>query len=184
VPSPYGAPAAAETLSTIAAPLLGGFSVALAGVVMQADEAFRFPGVALLLLSIATVLLLLCVQCGFWARHHFATPDQMIAWWRDYEASPQRQRMVVLEQRRSYDLYKRWAGRARRAYRYGILAFMAGIMVTLVPEGTGWQPRIRWAAVAVMGAAVVAEVLWMASASPRLRRRLPQSLANWFVPQP
>jgi hypothetical protein len=66
VPSPYGAPAAVDSLSTIAAPLLGGFSITLVGVVVQASEKFRFSSIALLLLTVAAVLLLLCVQCGFW----------------------------------------------------------------------------------------------------------------------
>ena len=183
VPSPYGAPAAVETLSTVAAPLLGGFSITLAGVVLQASDRFRYPGVALLLLAMAGALLLLCVQCGFWARHHYTTPEEASAWWPDYANSAARQQMVFLEQARSYVIFRRWSGRARRSYRYGIVTLLLGFMVTLMPRGAGFQETAQWAAVWVVGLAVAGELLWMASASPRLRRWLPRKVADWFAPQ-
>jgi hypothetical protein len=183
VPSPYGAPAAVDSLSTIAAPLLGGFSITLVGVVVQASEKFRFSSIALLLLTVAAVLLLLCVQCGFWARHYYTRPDEATAWWPDYEGSAERQQMLFIEQRRSYLLFKRWSARARRAYSSGIVALFLGIMVTLVPDGVGWQSRVRWAAVVVMGLAAVGELLWLASMSRRMRNWLPRRVVDWFVPR-
>lgn len=183
VPSPYGAPAAVDSLSTIAAPLLGGFSITLAGVVIQASERFRFSSIALLLLTVAVVLLLLCVQCGFWARHYYTKPEEAIAWWPDYEANAERQQMLFTEQRRSYVLFKRWAARARRTYSFGIVALFLGIMMTLIPEGAGWQSRVRWGAVVVMGLAAAGELLWLASTSPRIRNWVPHRVVDWFVPR-
>lgn len=38
-------------MGTIAAPLLGGFSIAMIGVVAQASDRFRWPGISLTLLA-------------------------------------------------------------------------------------------------------------------------------------
>lgn len=168
VPSPYGAPAAIETLSTIAAPLLGGFSITLAGVVMQASERFRFYSIALLLLVIAAVLLLTSVQCGFWARHYYMRPEEAITWWPDYESNLQRQKMLLSEQHKSYALFTRWSRRARHTYSFGIVVFLLGIMVTLIPVGTGWQSQVQWGAVFVAALAAVGELTWLTSASRRM----------------
>ncbi len=184
VPSPYGAPAAVETLSTIAAPLLAGFSITLAGVIMQASERFRYSSIALLLLTISAILLLLCVQCGFWARHYYTRPEEASAWWPDYEESTERRRMLFEEQHRSYPLFRLWSARARRTYSFGIVVLLLGIMVSLMPTGAGWQTQVRWGAVIVVGLAALGELLWLASASQRTGKWLPRSVAGWFNPRP
>ena len=170
VPSPCGAPAAVETLSTIAAPLLAGFSITLAGVIIQASERFRFPGIALLLLVIAGVLLLSCVQCGFWARHYYMRPGDAIEWWPDYESNLHRRKMLVNEQRQSYARYKRWSKLARHTYSFGIVVFLLGIMVTLIPTGAGWQSKVQWGAVSVAALAAAGELIWLMSASRQMLR--------------
>jgi hypothetical protein len=95
VPSPYGAPAAVESLSTVAAPLLPGFSISVVCVILPGREQMRLFGLALLLLSIAAVLMLFCVQCGFWARHYYATPTEATQWWIDYESNIERRPSVT-----------------------------------------------------------------------------------------
>ena len=62
-------------MSNTAAPLLGGFSIALIGVVAQATDHFRWPGVALLLLACASIAFIICVQTAFWARQYLVRPD-------------------------------------------------------------------------------------------------------------
>jgi hypothetical protein len=126
---------------------------------MQASERFRFSSIALLLLTISTILLLLCVQCGFWARHHYTRPEEATAWWPDYEESAQRRRMLVEEQQRSYALFRRWSAWARRAYSFGVVVLLLGIMAAL------------------------GELLWLASASQRTGKWLPRSVADWFNPR-
>lgn len=160
VPSPYGAPDAVSSLSTVAAPLLAGFCITLEGVIMTAANEFRLAGLALLLLSSATVLLITCVQSGFWARHYFAAPDEIVRWWPDYEASEQRQQMVIAEQRDSYGTYLRWAARARRTYAVGIIALLFGIAAILVPEGRGATAFLRWMSALIVTLSALAEIVW------------------------
>lgn len=160
VPSPYGAPLAVQSLSTVAAPLLAGFSVTLAGVVMQATDKFRWPGLGLLLLAVAAVLLLFCVQCGFWARHELAFPEEVVQWWPDFRSSPDRRSRVAEEQRRRYQSYRQWADSARRAYNCAIVALLAGVAVTLIPVENGWDSVMRWCAAGVFGLAALGEIIW------------------------
>lgn len=150
--------------------------------IMQASERFRFSSITLLLLTISTVLLLLCVQCGFWARHHYMRPEEAAAWWPDYEDNVERRQMVFEEQKRSYVLFRHWSTRARRTYSFGIVVLFLGIMVALIPTGVGWQAQVRWGAVIVVGLAALGEVLWLASASRKIRKWLPHSVVNWFTP--
>src|SRR3954452_12145240 len=84
-PTLYGEPAAVDMISTIAAPVLAGFTVALIGVVAQAPANFRWPGIALLLLLLTAVLFVMCLQCGFWARQYLVSRDEAASWFDDFE---------------------------------------------------------------------------------------------------
>jgi hypothetical protein len=68
VQGPYGYADAIITMSSVAAPLLAGFSITCMTLVVQGYERLRYPGLTLTLLSVASVLLLMTVQYGFWAR--------------------------------------------------------------------------------------------------------------------
>lgn len=74
-----------ELTTSIAAPLLAGFSITLVGVVAQASEHFRFPGTCVMFLALSAVLLLVCVQCGFWARQYLTTPSETKNWYDDID---------------------------------------------------------------------------------------------------
>ena len=65
VPAPSGAPAAVQSLSGVAAPLLAGFSVTMAMLVLQGSERLRYPEATLMLSALAVILMLTCLQCGF-----------------------------------------------------------------------------------------------------------------------
>ena len=87
VPEHYGDPAALDALSSVAAPLLAGGTLALLGVVVQQPSSLRWPGLALLLLVVAAVMLVTAVQCGFWAG---ATPPVPTRWSRGGPRCPTR----------------------------------------------------------------------------------------------
>ena len=54
-----------DSVASVAAPLLAGFS--LASVLLVSDDAvnFRWPGAAIVALAVASVALIGAVQCGF-----------------------------------------------------------------------------------------------------------------------
>jgi hypothetical protein len=80
-PTPFGRAAAADTMSGVASPLLAGFSITLVGVVAQAPDAFRYPGVTLVLLTVTAVLMVACVQLGFRARSVIYSQADIESWW-------------------------------------------------------------------------------------------------------
>ena len=67
-----------DAISTVASPLLAGFS--LASVIIVSDDArnFRWPGAAMLALTIAAIMLFGALQCGFMARLY--RPDVQEGW--------------------------------------------------------------------------------------------------------
>src|SRR5262245_24697907 len=72
--------AGADATTGIAAPLLAGTAVAIAGVVVQQPTALRWPGVAILLLVVAGSLLISAVQLGVLARRYGPSQDEVAAW--------------------------------------------------------------------------------------------------------
>jgi hypothetical protein len=171
VPSPYGGPAAVDSLSTVAAPLLAGFSIAVVGVILPARQEMRFSALALLLLSITAVLMLFCVQSGFWARYYYATPQEATQWWSDYESNIERRNSVQQEQRRHYTLYRRWASRARRSYSAAIVMLLVGIGVATTPQGQIARSPLQWAAALIFWGAAAGEIVWVARTAWKGRRK-------------
>jgi hypothetical protein len=111
------------TMATIAAPMLAGFTIALAGVVAQAADKFRWPGVALLLLTISAVLLVTSVQAGFWSQ-------RPVALWR-----------ITF-----------WRIAAARTYAAGIVVLFLGLSAVLVPPDISNAWRWAAASIALLAA--------------------------------
>jgi hypothetical protein len=65
---------AVDSATGVAAPLLGGFTLTLIGLIVSGPEDFRWPGWTLLLLTLAVLLFVACVQAGFWARRRRPEP--------------------------------------------------------------------------------------------------------------
>jgi hypothetical protein len=187
-PSPYGAPAANESMGAIVAPLLAGFSLALLGLVVQVEQDLRWPDLALLLLAVAIVLLVLVVQFAFRARQYATTPSQVKDWWPDFDNDPERQQRVYEELRVYLACHLWWIGRARGLYNTAICVLLLGLAVVLIPK----HPinPVRAASIAAVLAGFGVELLLLAAswllAPPRaaMRARLPAWVARlaWWLP--
>lgn len=79
-PALYGEAEALNSMGTIAAPLLAGFSLASAvlTVTIKPTDA-RGPDAALLLFMLAAVLFVTSVQAMFWVRQYQANPSEIMA---------------------------------------------------------------------------------------------------------
>src|SRR6266550_3941131 len=120
-PSPYGSPAAIDSMGSVAAPLLAGFSMTLLILVITSPGSFRWPGPVLVAFSVSAVALVSVVQFTFWARSYTVTPDELKSWWPDVET--EERRSVVRGEQLAHEQARRiWSTRARRFYRAGIIA--------------------------------------------------------------
>jgi hypothetical protein len=176
----YGEAEALNSMGTIAAPLLAGFSLAavVLTVTIKPSDA-RWPDAALLLFMLAAVVFVTSVQAMFWARQYQANPSEILAWWPDAERSERLERLRD-EQKWHAAGFRMWANRARAAYGVGLLCLLAALTILAVPpESHGQGSALRWVAVAVGGAAFIAESIWITGSITNTKW-----LARLLQPQP
>jgi hypothetical protein len=167
IPDPYGQQDALNSMGTIAAPLLAGFSLAamVQTLTVTADEA-RWRDAAFLLFMLAAVLFVTAVQAMFWARGYQTTPSEIMAWWPDAPDSKQRLELLRKEQRRLAAGFRMWSDRARVIYGAALLCLLAALTVLAVPpQSDRAVPFMRWLAVAVGATAFIAEAVWIVGSS-------------------
>lgn len=162
-PDLYGQAEALNSMGTIAAPLLAGFSLAamVQTITINTNEA-RWPDVALLLFMLAAVLFVTTVQTTFWARMYQVSPKEIMDWWPDANPiHPERLKLLRDEQKVHATGFRMWSNRARVTYNIALLCLLAALTVLAIPaESHGQAPVWRWLAVAVGGMAFIAEVIW------------------------
>ena len=161
-PRPLGYGNAAESLGSVAAPLLAGFSLASVIVVSDDSANFRWPGAAIFALSAAAVLLIGTVQCGYNARQYLWSAADVREWWPDMADDSDRETILREEQALSFGRWKIWITWMRITYNLGILALLAGLALVLAPRhGSDVQAGWRWGAVGLAFAGCAAEACWI-----------------------
>lgn len=180
VPYRYGDAAAIQAMSSVAAPLLASGALVFIGLVVKS---VRYPGLTLLIMLVALLVLVTAVQCGFWARQFASTPQEIEQWWPDMPTKMrnERARADQWQDRASHDM---WANRARWAYGVGIILLWFGVAVALMPAADAAQPALRWLAAAVGILAGMGEALWLAGAHGRGPRWLLRWLSGPAVSPP
>jgi hypothetical protein len=172
VPAPFGAFDALDQTGSIATPLMAGFALTTALLVLTAADTFtRWPNATLLLLTISVVSLVMSVQAAQWARSFRVHPSDVQNWWPDMTDG--QRAMCVEEVHRHHEARVMWSAVQRWTYRTGLVALLAGLTVALVPAvpPPGAEPisNIRWLAVAVSGIGVATELAWFAMRSATTR---------------
>ncbi|SFK45306.1 hypothetical protein [Streptomyces pini] len=160
-PVPLGQGGASEAAHFVAAPLLAGACIATVGVLGADAEKFRWPGPAMLLLTLAFAALVGSVQYGFHARRHLYSPADVETWHPPDSFRPSGE-LLRREQRRHFGEWLRLSRRAALTYNLGIALLGAGGALALAaPEGASfWHAACRWAASAVLAAGALAELEW------------------------
>lgn len=139
-PAPLGYGGATDTVSTVAAPLLAGFSVATIGVVAANSHSFRWSGIALFALTAAAILMVASLQFGFHARQHLYFATDIRDWWTVEDLNESRIARLQRQQKEDFQRWLNWSAKRRFAYNAGIVTLALGIAATLVPEpGRGVQ---------------------------------------------
>lgn len=156
--TPLGYPAAVEAAGLVVAPLLAGFTFAVAVLVLQEPTNIRWADAALALLVAAGLVLVLATQFALATKRFAVTPEQWLAF-RELSARHERARV----DNELYADFSKAAGTreaTRLAHNLGLALFFGGVAVSLVPHGD--VSTLRWLAIGLAGLACLAELGWAA----------------------
>ncbi|MGW1030248.1 hypothetical protein ACWD4J_42505 [Streptomyces sp. NPDC002577] len=148
-----------DAVTTVAAPLLASGGVGLIGVVAADEDKFRWPGPALLLVTLAAILLVSCVQWGFRARpclYSMADVEQLYG---GALTAEQRERYAH-QHAVDHARWQRTTALADASYTAGLIALGLGVALVLAPPVGGTHAGWRWTAFGAVLLAVVMEAAW------------------------
>jgi hypothetical protein len=161
-------------VGTVVAPLFAGFSFTTVVVVSDNAVNFRWPGLTMLVLTIAVLVLISTVQCAYRTRVWYAQAkrhsDLKLILWK------------YRDPWKMGDFYREWT---RRAYNWGLIFLLGGLALTLPPkDGSNIQADFRWSAFGLallvcswqLERVVKQWILWLLRAPKRLQR------PGWFWP--
>ena len=138
-PTPAASPDPwAKSVGETAAPILAGFSITVVIVVSDDARDFRWPGWAILALTVSAIALIGALQSAKYAQGLWpgANRPRGSQWWthtRYFELNP--------AERITW-----WAKWTRWFYHLGLAALLAGLAFTLAPPDGAGQGGLRWAA--------------------------------------
>lgn len=192
---PINYPKQIEMAGGIAAPLLVGFSLTTVAQLVIGHDHPWLSGYAIAFFAIAAVLLVNTVQFSATTLRFAATPSQRLEFNPEAAQEPAVLRKVRERQWQEMELRSRYTERAVNCYNFGLLAFLAGFGLILVPQHPWPWPWGRFAGVVVVGAALVIEGMWIISDAQRPRwllpttsektpDTLPQEGAEYLFPSP
>ena len=166
-PTSIGEGEAIKGMGGIVAPLLAGFSLATVGVLATSYDPSKTPLAtwSLLCLSSAAVAFLYVMQYSFLAVRSGSPPSSYLDWEQGAARSRDCLTRVRREQaadRRLFDIFNK---RCSVLYDAGVLFFLAGLALVVVP--VRWEtPNV--AALVVLAGAFLVEFLWALSVIPSL----------------
>lgn len=170
---PINYPKQIEMAGGIAAPLLAGFSLTTVAQLVIGKDHPWLSGYAVALFAVAAVLLVNAVQFSAMTLRYAATPSERL----DYNPEAARETAVLRKVRerqwQEMDLRRIYTGRAVLCYNFGLLAFLSGLGLILVPQHPWPWPWGRFAGVVVVGIALLTEGTWTISDAQRPRWLLP-----------
>ncbi|TDB97628.1 hypothetical protein [Actinomadura sp. 7K534] len=162
-PTPLGYAEAAKEVRTIAAPLLTAAALSLTGVVAAAnDENFRWPGLTLLVLVIASLLFVASMQLHFYARQYLYSIADIEDWYgsRISGEEPNLYEALLAQQGDDFGKWRRFNNGATNSFNAGTLLLASGIALALIPQ-VGREMEWRWSAVALLVACTVIDLIWI-----------------------
>ena len=169
---PLGEPEALKAMGSTSGPLLGGFALASAAVLVTSGDPPPLADWALIAFVTAAAAFLFSVQFSTTALGFAATPEERLMWRPAARSDPAVLADIERIQRMDTRLRLRYQARARWTYRAGLPALLTGLMLICVPDSLDW-PRII--ATAVTGAALLLELVWLGA---NILRRHPR----WMLP--
>ena len=173
--NPINYPKQIEVTGGIAAPLLAGFSLTtVAQLVIGRDHPWLSEW-ATALFALAAALLIFAVQLSAKALSYAATPSERLDYNPEAASTPEVLKLIRKRQWEEMELRAKHSTRARFCYNGGLLAFLSGLGLILVPQSSWPWPWGRVAGVAIVSISLLVEVIWTVSNLSDLRWLLPGS---------
>jgi hypothetical protein len=149
----------------IAAPLLAGFSLTTVAQLVISSYRPWLTGYAIAVFALAAAFLLNSLQFSATALGYGATPSERL----DYvpEAASNNEILGIIRKRQweELDLRTRYIRRARFCYNTGLLAFLGGLGLIIVPHRSWPWPAGQLIGVIAVGLSLVFEALWIFSSA-------------------
>jgi len=157
----------------IAAPLLAGFSLTtVAQLVIGKDHPWLSEW-AIALFAIASASLVYAMQFSATALGYAATPAERL----DYNPEAAKDEDILRKVRRlqweEMALRAKYTKRVKHCYNLGLITFLGGLGLILIPQH--WPSPSRIVAIAVVGISIAIEVMWTLSDARRPKWLLPSS---------
>jgi hypothetical protein len=186
-PHSLGYHEALRGLGGIVAPLLAGFSLAAIATIVTSSQAPRLAEWAVAALGAAVALLLLSMQVAFLSLTQNSSPEVILSW--RPETTVSKEELDRARAAQAADLLEmtRLGRLSFGAYGAGIVAFLLGLVLLMVPQtwSAGWV-----IGVAATSAALLLEVWWLVAnhvarvPHPVSREVEPSHGASWEGPPP
>lgn len=170
---PINYPKQIEMAGGIAAPLLAGFSLTtVAQLVIGRDHPWLSDW-ATALFAIAAAFLVYAVQFSATAIGYAATPSERLDYSPEAAFSPEILRVIRNRQWEEMELRAKYTTRTKYCYNFGLLAFLGGLGLLLVPHHAWPWPLGRLLGVTVVSISLIIEVMWILSNAQRPKWLLP-----------
>ncbi len=131
-PAPLGYGQAADAAHFVAAPLLASAAIALIGVIAAGGNDFRWPGLAMLALASASLLLVASIQYGFHARGLLYSAEELKDWWGPEDFEDRKEWLQEIQQKH-FGQWRNKINKAVTSYNFGIALLGVGVTLCLAP---------------------------------------------------
>jgi hypothetical protein len=173
--TPINYPKQIEMAGGIAAPLLAGFSLTtVAQLVIGKDHPWLSEW-AIALFAISATLLVYAMQFSATAIGLAATPSDRLDYNPETAFDSEILRIIRERQWEEMELRAEYTRRTKYCYNAGLLAFLSGLGLILVPHHAWPWPWGRFFGVLVVGVSIIIELFWTMSDAERPKWLLPTS---------
>jgi hypothetical protein len=157
---PINYPKSLEMTGGIAAPLLAGFSLTTVTQLVIGRDHPWLSEWAIALFAIGAALLVYALQFSSTALSYAATPSDRLDYNPEAALVPEVLQVVRKRQWEEMELRAKYTVRAKYCYNLGLMAFLGGLGLILVPHQAWPWPLGRVVGVFVVGASLIVEALW------------------------
>ncbi len=147
-------------LGGMVAPLLAGFSLTAITLVLTATKPPTVWSWALVAFAAAVAFLLQSMQLAFFAIGRDPRPSTQLDWYPEALIDTDAARRLRERQAKTFEKSVSFWHRSMFWYDFGLTAFLAGVLLLLIPAPHHWTDQ-RIAAVVIAGAAFLLEAWWV-----------------------